>query len=337
MVNLKTTYLGIEIKNPFVVGASNLVDNRDNLRQMEDAGAAAIVYKSLFEEQIQLESLELDEGINEYTERNAEMISLFPDIAHAGPTEHLMNLRLAKESVAIPVIASLNCVFSETWVSYARQLQETGVDALELNFYAIPRDFKLDDRSIVEQQLEIFKAVKQAVNIPVSIKFSPFYANMLNVIKQFDQAGASAFVLFNRFLQPDIDVENQSHINHVFPTLHEENLLPLRYAGLLYGHVHASICCNTGIYNGKDIAKMILAGADCVQVVSALYRNKIAFVETMLKELSDWMESKNYKSINDFKGKLSQAKSNDPFIYKRAQYIDILLKSAEVFKKHPMR
>ena len=182
MADLKTKYLGIELKNPIIAGASNLVSNRDNLKQMEEAGAAAIVYKSLFEEQIQLEKLELDEDLSEYKERNAEMISLFPDLEHAGPSEHLMNLRLAKESVSIPLIASLNCVFTETWVEYAKLIQETGVDALELNFYYVPLDAKLDGRNIVDQHLEILKSVKQALKIPVSVKLSPFYANPINVI-----------------------------------------------------------------------------------------------------------------------------------------------------------
>jgi dihydroorotate dehydrogenase (fumarate) len=337
MADLKTKYLGIELKNPIIAGASNLVSNRDNLKQMEEAGAAAIVYKSLFEEQIQLEKLELDEDLSEYKERNAEMISLFPDLEHAGPSEHLMNLRLAKESVSIPLIASLNCVFTETWVEYAKLIQETGVDALELNFYYVPRDAKLDGRNIVDQHLEILKSVKQALKIPVSVKLSPFYANPINVIKQMEEARANAFVIFNRFLQPDIDPDKGSFINHFSATSYEESLLPLRFAGLLYDNINASICCNSGIYSGKDVIKMILAGADCVQVVSTLYKNKIAHLETMLKDISNWMDLKGYKTLNDFKGKLSQKKINDPFIYKRGQYIDILLKSGEVFKKYLVR
>ena len=337
MINLTTTYAGIELKNPIIVGASNLVSNIDNLKLMEDSGVAAIVYKSLFEEQIQLERLEFDDSLTEYGERNAEMISLFPDIEHAGPSEHLMNLRLAKESVKIPVIASLNCVLSETWLDYAKQLQETGVDALELNFFAVPKDSKLDDNKIIAQQLDIFKALKKSISIPVSIKLSPFYTNILNVIKQFDQEGVSSIVLFNRFLQPDIDIETESHVNHFSPSGHDENLLALRFAGLLYGNVNTSIICNGGIHSGKDIAKMVLAGAESVEVVSTLYKNKISYVATMLKELTIWMESKNYKTLGDFRGKLSQSKMNDPFIYKRAQYIDILQKSSEVFKKYPLR
>lgn len=337
MVDLTTTYAGIKLKNPMIVGASNLVSNPDNLKAMEASGAAAIVYKSLFEEQIQLERLEFDENIDEYRDRNAEMVSLFPDIEHAGPSEHLMNLRLAKESVSIPVIASLNCVLSETWIEYARQLQETGVDALEVNFFAVPKDFAVQGISIISQQLEIFNALKNAVKIPIAIKLSPFYTNILNVVKQFDQEGVNSVVIFNRFLQPDIDIDSESHVNHFSTSTQDEGALALRYAGLLYGKIQASIVGNGGIHTGRDVVKMILAGADSVEVVSTLYKNKIPYISTMLQDLTSWMESKKYKSLNDFKGKLSAAKVNDPFIYKRAQYIDILQRSSELLKKYPVR
>jgi dihydroorotate dehydrogenase (fumarate) len=336
MANLKTNYMGLQLKNPIIVGASNLVNNQDNLKRMEDAGAAAIVYKSLFEEQIQLERLELDEERDEYQERNAEMITLFPDIEHAGPSEHLMKLRLAKESVVIPVIASLNCVWTESWVEYAKQIEQTGVDGLELNFYHVPREAKGDGKDILEQQVEILKAVKKAVKIPVNIKLSPFYTNAVNAIEQLDKAGAGAFVLFNRVLQPDINIDSEQHVNHFSPSSHEEGLLPLRFAGLLYGNVKGSICANTGVYSGGDVVKMVLAGADVVQVVSTLYKNKISHLAVMLNEITLWMDSKGYKTIGDFKGKLSQKTLHDPYIYKRAQYIDILSKSSEIFKKYPL-
>lgn len=336
MADLKTTYAGLKLINPIIVGASILSSNADNFKRIEDAGAAAIVYKSLFEEQVQLERLELEEGLTEYNERHAEMITLFPDVEHAGPSEHLMNLRLAKESVNIPVIASLNCVFAPTWIEYAKLIQDTGVDALELNFFYIPRNSKLDGKTIIEQQIEILKEIKKVITIPVTIKLSPFYTNPLNVIMSMDIAGADGFVLFNRFLQPDIDPEYEIHINHFSASSPEENLLPMKFAGLLYGNTQASVCANTGIHSGRDVAKMLLAGADCVQIVSTLYKNKISYLTTMISDLDQWMDSKGYKSILDFKGKLSQKKVNDPFIYKRAQYIDILSKSSDIFKKYPL-
>ncbi len=336
MVDLKTKYLGIELKNPVILGASNLVTKIDNIKRAEQAGAAAVVYKSLFEEQIQLESAQMDDELEEYNERNAEMVKLFPTIEHAGPEEHLLNLRKVKESVKIPVIASLNAIYTESWVEYAVLLEKTGVDALEFNFYFIPRDTLTDGRDVKEQQLEVLKAVKSKVKLPISVKMSPFYANPLNVVSQMDKLGVNGFVLFNRLFQPDIDINKEEHFSPFNLSNPEDNKLSLRFAGLLYGTISGSICSSTGIYSGADVAKMILAGADCVQVVSTVYKNKVEYIATMLKDLQTWMESKNYNKLSDFKGKLSNKKTNDPFVYKRAQYIDLLLKSDQIFKKHPI-
>jgi len=335
MVDLKTSYLGIELKNPVIVGASNLVTKLDHIKKAEQAGAAAIVYKSLFEEQIQLESAQLDDELEEYNERNAEMVKLFPSIEHAGPEEHLVNLRKAKESVRIPVIASLNAIYQESWVEYAKMIEQTGVDALELNFYYVPHDTTTDGRDVNEQQLIILKAVKDAVKLPVSVKLSPFYANPLNIVAQMDKLGVKGFVLFNRLFQPDIDIDKMEHFTPFLLSNQDDNRLALRFAGLLYGTIKGSVCSNTGIYTGSDVIKMILAGADCVQVVSTVYKNKVEYLSTLLKDIENWMESKNFKKLNDFRGKLSHQKLNDPFVYKRAQYIDLLLKSDQIIKKYP--
>ncbi len=337
MTDLKTTYAGLNLKNPIIVGASTLSSNPDNFKLIEDSGAAAIVYKSLFEEQIQLEKLELEEDLSEYENRNAEMINLFPDLKHAGPEEHLSNLRLAREKLSIPVIASLNCIFNETWIEYAKLIEETGVDAIELNLFSVPRDSKIEEKTIILNQLEILKLVRQTVKIPVTIKLSPFYSNPLNVVTQIDNEGINGIVLFNRFLQPNIDVDQLTFINHFSPSTQDENLLPMKYAGLIYSTVKASVCCNSGIYDGRDVIKMILAGADAVQIVSTLYKNKISHIGTILHELSQWMESRNYTCLDNFKGIMSNKNIKNPYIYKRAQYIDILLKSSEVFKKYTLR
>jgi dihydroorotate dehydrogenase (fumarate) len=335
MADLKTKYLGIELKNPVILGASNLVTNIDNIKKAEDAGVSAIVYKSLFEEQIQLETAQFDDALDEYAERNAEMISLFPNIEHAGPQEHLHNLRTLKESVSIPVIASINAIYRETWIEYSKLIEQTGVDAIELNFYAVPRDMSMDGRDINENQIEILKAVRSNVKLPVSVKLSPFYANPLNIIGQLDKAGVDGFVLFNRLFQPDIDIEKEQHYTPYGVSHPEDNRLALRFAGLLYGTIKANICSNTGIFTGEDVIKMILAGADCVQVVSTVYKNKIDYIETIIADIQKWMNKKGYKKITDFKGKLSNKNINDPFVYKRAQYIELLLKSDEIFKKYP--
>jgi dihydroorotate dehydrogenase (fumarate) len=329
--------MGIELKNPVIVGASNLVNNIENVKKIEEAGAGAIVYRSLFEEQIQLENAQLDDKLQEYAERNAEMINLFPNIEHAGPEEHLFNLARVKKTVKIPVIASLNAILKDTWIDYAKRIEEMEVDGLELNFYYVPRDVNFDGRALIETQVEILKAVKNAVRIPVSVKLSPFYANPLNLVSQLDAAGADACVLFNRLFQPEIDMDKEEHFTPFNLSISDDNRLPLRFAGLLYGNVKTNICSNTGIFTGKDVAKMILAGADCVQVVSTVYKNKIDYISTIVKDLNDWMDSKGYKSLKDFRGKLSDKNINDPFVYKRAQYIDLLLKSDEILVKHPVR
>ena len=337
MANLTTKYMGLNLKNPIIVGASNLFKEIDNIKKMEEAGAAAIVYKSLFEEQIELERLQLSEELNQYNERHAEMISLFPDIEHAGPTEHLMHLRRAVEAVTIPVIASLNCTYEETWIDYAKAIEQTGVNAIELNFYSVPGDFKKEEKAIVNEQLDIVNHVKKNLKIPVSVKLSPFYTNVLNVIQVMYFEGVDGFVLFNRLFQPDINIEKEEHHFPYHLSNEDDNRLPLRYIGLLYGEINGSICANTGILTGKDVVKMLLAGADCVQVVSTLYTNGIKHVTKMLGEIETWMEHKNYDSIDSFRGKLSKKQMKDPLAYKRAQYVDILMKSEEIFKKYPMR
>ena len=333
MANLKTHFMGLELKNPVIIGACNLSTNLDNLKKMEEAGAAAVVLKSLFEEQIQLESLQMEREMDEYTERHAEMTSLFPTLQHAGPKEHLLMVKNAKKTVNIPVIASLNAVYREAWVEYAKLLEGTGVNGLELNFYAVPRDINKSGESIEQEQIEILKEVKKSVSVPVCVKLSPFYTNPLNLISLMDKAGADGFVLFNRFFQPDIDLDKETHIIHFPMSSEEDNKLPLRFAGLLHGNIKAGICSNTGIYNGTDVIKMVLAGADCVQVVATIYKNKITYLSKIISDIESWMESRKYNSLEAYRGKLSNKKINDPFVYKRAQYVDLLMKSDQIFKK----
>ena len=336
MADLSTTYMGIRLKNPLILGASNLVTKPELIKELEEAGIAAVVYKSLFEEQIQLESLQLDEEMNQYDERNAEMTRIFPDITHGGPKEHLFNLKKLKENTSVPVFASLNALYEPSWVEYAKALEETGIDGLELNLYATPGYFEVSAASIEEKQYQIVKSVKKAVKIPVSVKLSPFYTNTLNFIKKLDEAGIDGFVLFNRFFQPDIDIENE--VFH-FPwelTQPRDIQLSLRYAGLLHGNIEANICASRGIYSADDVIRLLLAGAYVVQMVSVIYKRELSYVTTMLTDLNAWMDKKGYKTLEDFKGKLSRKNMKDPFTYQRAQYVDILMKSEEIFKKYPM-
>lgn len=331
MANLTTQHMGVTLKNPLILGASNLVNNLDKLQQAEKAGVAAVVYRSLFEEQIQLENHEMSSQLEAFDDRNAEMINLFPKIEHGGPKEHLHNLKQVVEGLSIPVFASLNAVYKESWVEYAKSLEEVGVAGLELNFFSVPRDFDKSGHDIILQQIEFLKAVKAAVKIPVSVKLSPFYTNVLKTIKDLDTAGADAFVLFNRLFEPDIDVEAEKHAAPWNLSTHSDHRLSIRYIGLTYGNLNANVVANNGIYEGIDIIKMILAGATAVQAVSTFYHNGVGYASTMLKELEEWMDRKGYDSLEAFRGKLSSNSIKDPFVYKRAQYIDMILKSDEHF------
>lgn len=336
MANLTTNYMGLQLKSPIIIGANNLVKNPDNLKRMEDAGAGAIVYKSLFEEQIMLENLQQDEIKTEFEERYAEMIKVFPDI-DSGASEiemHLNNLRKAKESVSIPVIASLNAIYEDSWVDYSKKMEQTGVDGLELNFYTVPEKFDTSSFDIEKQQTDVLRRVRESVTIPISVKLSPFYSNPLKIISDLEEAGANAFVMFNRLFQPDIDIESEEPHFPFNLSNHEDNRLPLRFAGLLYGNIKASICSNTGILNGADVIKMLLAGADAVQVVSAVYLNQIEVIGTIIKEVETWMDQKGYLSLNDFRGKLSRKRSGDKLPYHRAQYLDFMMTTSEILKKY---
>lgn len=325
MADLRTVYMGKELRNPIIVGASELTADMKKIKKLEEAGAGAIVIKSLFEEQIELEKMKLNEDLTKYNEIYAEMITIFPKIEHSGPEEHLMWVRKAKESVKIPVFASLNVINKETWVEWAQKLAETGVDGLELNFYTVSTEFDLAGSQVEEEQVKILKAVQAAVSIPVSVKLSPYYSNPLNFIKKLDQAKADGLVLFNQFFQSDINVDKEENIFPFNLSQSKDSRWSLRYVGLAYGNVKANLCANTGIFTGKDVAKMLLAGADCVQVVSTLYSHGLDYLTTMLNELEEWMDTKGYRTIKEFRGKMSRQRSNDPWIYKRAQYVRLLM------------
>jgi len=332
---LKTTFMGIHLKTPIVVGASSLSADRDTVKRLEKAGAAAIVYKSLFEEQIQLERLELEDELEAFDERHAEMITTHPHLEHAGIQEHLLKLRRLKESVEIPVIASLNAVYEDSWIEYAIKLQETGVDGLELNFYSLPKSPDETGQSIEEAQIELLSKITKEVTIPLSVKLSPFYANVMNVASRMDKAGAQGLVMFNRLFEPDIDIENEVNTLKLNLSRREDLRLSLRYAALLEGRIEADICASTGIMKGEDAIKMMLAGANCVQIVSAIYKNDTDHVEKMLEDMLRWMEGKGYEKIEDFRGKLSKSNLKDPYAYERAQYVDYLMRPHENLVKVP--
>ncbi len=333
-MDLTTNYLGLKLKNPLIVGASNLVTDLEIVKKLEAAGAAAIVYKSLFEEQIHLENLEMDQTMSGIEERHAEMSAGFADSFDSGPEEFIMNFSDLKKAVNIPVIASLNAVYDDTWTEYAKKLEDAGADALELNFYNNPKDFEMTGRAILNAEVDIIQNVKKSVSIPVSVKLSPFYTNPLYVFREMDKAGADGFVLFNRLFQPDIDVNNEKLVFPYNLSSAYDSRLPLRYVGLLYDNIKANICANRGVFTGEDAVKMILAGADAVQVVSTIYKNGPAQITKMLEDIEIWMANKQYESLDDFRGNLSKKNVNDPYAYRRAQYVDILMRSAEIFKDY---
>lgn len=334
-MDLSTTYMGIELKNPIIVGACNLVNIPKNLLKMQEAGASAIVFRSLFEEQLHLENIEFSNAMSEFNGRNPEG-DFYTEFQHAGPKEYLMNIKKAKDMLDIPLFASLNAVYAESWVDYAKRIEDTGVDGLELNFYSLPSELDSGAFEVIDWQIDILKKIRHAIDIPIAVKLSPYYSNPLSLIKRMEDAGADAFVLFNRFFQPDIDLEKEEL---VFPyNLSGENdyRLSMRFAGLLHQNIDANICASSGIFSGNDVAKLIMAGADVTQIVSALYKNGIGHISHIIKQLEQFMSSKGYTKIEDFKGKLSKKNLSDPFAYNRAQYIDIIMNSNDIFKKYPL-
>jgi len=337
MADLSTTYMGLKLKSPIIAGSSNLALKEENIKALEDAGIGAIVYKSLFEEQINFEAADMDEDLTAYNDRHAEMTKIYPELEHAGPKEFLHQLKKVKEMAKVPIIGSINALYEETWVEYAKLMENTGIDALELNLYSVPKKFELTGQDYEKHQLEIIKLVKKAIKIPVSIKLSPFYSNTLNFINEADKLGVNSFVLFNKLYEPEIDINEEKPLFPFNLSNKGDYRMALRYAGLLYGNVKGDISSASGIFDGDDAIKLLLAGANTVQVVSTLYKNKISHVSTMLKQIEEWMDKKGYKTMDDFRGKLSRKNMKDPFVYLRAQYVDILLNSADqLLKKNPV-
>lgn len=327
MASLNTCYMGIVLKNPVIAGASFLTSHMDSIKKIEDAGAGGLVVASLFEEQIQLERFKLEEELQAQAGLHAEMLNLFPTLEHAGPEEHLMWIKKTKESVDIPVIASLNAVTRETWLDWALKLVETGADGLELNFFAAPSSIDRSGSDVEREQIEIVTQLKNSISIPLSVKLSPFYTNPLHFVKQLDNVGIGAVVLFNRFFQPDIDAQTRKHTTQINYSSRSDNRLPLRYSGLLHGEIKSDICASGGIMEAEDLIKMLLAGATCIQTVSGLYKNGITAITDMIKGLSEWMDAKDYSDIASLVGAMSRKNSLEPWIYTRAQYVKLLLRS----------
>jgi dihydroorotate dehydrogenase (fumarate) len=322
-MDLTTTYLALKLRTPLVCAASPLSQQLDNLKRMEDARASAVVLYSLFEEQLRQDSLELQGNLERGALSSPEAMSYFPELAgyKLGPDEYLAHIERAKQAVNIPVIASLNACSAGGWTSYARKIQDAGADGLELNIYHIPTDPNQTSADLEGMYLHIVRDVKSELTIPVAVKLSPFFTNFSNFAARLDKAGANGLVLFNRFYQPDIDLETLEVRPNILPSTPMAMRLPLRWIAILYGRVTASLAATSGVYSGGDVLKLLLAGADVAMLCSVLLRDGIQKIAILERELVVWMEKHEYESVRQLKGSLSQIKCADPAAYERAQYM----------------
>jgi dihydroorotate dehydrogenase (fumarate) len=325
-MDLSTTYMGLQLKHPIVASASPLSESVDNIKRMEDAGAAAVVMFSLFEEQIRYENERFEHLMEISTDNYAESLGYFPNVEdyHVGPERYLDTLRRAVEAVDIPVIASLNGVTNEGWVEYAKEMQKAGAKGIELNIYYIPADLDTSGREVERRYLDIVRSVKSSVSIPVALKLSPFFSTMGNMAKQFDEAGIDALVLFNRFYQPDFDLDKLDVMTNLELSSPHEIRLPLLWIAILHGRIKASLGATRGVHSATEVVKYVMAGADAVMTTSALLKNGIGYLGTLVNDLRIWMEKRDYDSMTQMKGSMSQRSVEDPSAFERANYIKIL-------------
>jgi dihydroorotate dehydrogenase (fumarate) len=323
MIDLSTSYLGMKLATPLVASASPLSQEVAGIRRLEDAGASAIVLYSLFEEQLRQERAELDYHLSAGTESFAESLTYFPQPSEfrTGPEEYLNHIQKAKAAVDIPVIASLNGSTLGGWTGYARQIEEAGADAIECNIYFIPSDPEVSGADVEQTYLDILRGVKISVHIPVAVKLSPFFSSIANMAKRLDAAGADGLVLFNRFYQPDIDLEELELKPNVLLSTPQASRLPLTWIGILYGRIRASMAATSGVHRAEDVIKMLMVGADATMLCSALLRNGVNHLHHVERGLREWMETHEYESIRQMQGSMSQLRCPDPGAFERAQYM----------------
>jgi dihydroorotate dehydrogenase (fumarate) len=323
MIDLSTSYLGLNLATPLVASASPLSRDLDGVRRLEDAGASAVVLYSLFEEQLRQEEVDLDYHLHAGTESFAESITFFPQASefHTGPEGYLKHIRKCKASVKIPIIASLNGSTLGGWTKFAAEIEKAGADAIECNIYSIATDPALSGADIEKMYLEIVQAVKATVTIPVAVKLSPFFSNLANMAQRLDQAGADALVLFNRFYQPDINLEELEIQPNVLLSTPQSLRLPLTWIGILFGRVKANLAATGGVHNAEDVVKLLMVGADVTMLCSSLMRHGINHVRHVQRELREWMEEHEYESVRQMQGSMSQQKCPDPAAFERAQYM----------------
>jgi dihydroorotate dehydrogenase (fumarate) len=323
MIDLSTTYLGLALRTPLVASASPLSRDLEGIRRLEDAGASAIVLYSLFEEQLRQEAADLDYHLAAGTESFAESLTYFPLASEfqTGPEGYLEHVRKAKAATRIPIIASLNGSTLGGWTDFARRIEEAGADAIECNIYYIATDPDLESADVEQTYLDILGAVKDAVQIPVALKLSPFFSNMANMAKRLDEAGADGLVLFNRFYQPDIDLEELELRPNVLLSSPQALRLPLTWIGILYGRIKADLAATGGVHGAEDAIKLLMVGANVTMLCSALMRNGINHIRHVERGLREWMEEHEYESVRQMQGSMSQMRCPDPGAFERAQYM----------------
>jgi dihydroorotate dehydrogenase (fumarate) len=326
MIDLTTSYLGLELKNPLVASSSPLSKRVDTVKKMEDAGIGAVVMYSLFEEQITHEGKALDHYLERGTNSFAEAITYFPDLDHynIGPEEYLELIQKIKKSVSMPVIGSLNGISSGGWVDYARKIEQAGADALELNMYYIPTDPNLASQELEKTYVDLVKDIKKQLHIPLSVKLSPFFTSLPSLSSRLVQAGANGLVLFNRFIQPDFDIETLEVIPSLQLSTSSELRLPLRWTALLYGNIKADLAVTTGVHTVDDVVKSVMAGANVTMLASELLEKGTRRITELNSQLLDWMVRYEYKSIKQMRGSMSQKNVAEPAAFERANYMRAL-------------
>jgi dihydroorotate dehydrogenase (fumarate) len=326
MADLTTTYLGLKLKNPLVASPSPLSEKVEDVKRMEEAGIAAVVMYSLFEEQIIHESLELDHYLNQGTDTYPESLTYFPDVGKytLAPEKYLEAVEKTKKAVNIPVMGSLNGVSTGGWIEYARKIQDAGADALELNTYYLPTDLNLTSSELEDNYIGLVSDVKASIDIPLAVKLAPFFTALPNFAKRLVEAGADGLVLFNRFYQPDLDLESLEVVPNLVLSTSNELRLPLRWIAMLYGKVKTDFALTSGVHTAEDALKAIMAGANVAMTTSALLKRGMTPIHEILSGMEAWMIEHEYESVTQMRGSMSQGAVAEPAAYERANYMKVL-------------
>jgi dihydroorotate dehydrogenase (fumarate) len=321
MVDLKTTYLGLSLKNPVIIGSSGLTDSADKIKKLEENGAAAVVLKSIFEEEITLEyeKVVAEESANRYKDEFLDYLDY--RIKEENITKYVELIAAAKKAVDIPIIASVNCSSKHEWTNFAKEIQAAGADALEVNLFVLPSNLEKTPEENEKLYFDIIEKLKEKIKIPVALKISYYFSNLALMIKKLSESGIEGLVLFNRFYSPDFDINHMNLTSSNVLSQPEELAISLRWIAIMSGRVSCDLAASTGVHNGEGVIKQLLAGANAVQVVSTVYNNGPEKIQNILKDIKKWMIAQNFSSIDDFRGKMSQSASGNPSVYERVQFM----------------